>query len=68
MTDENSDEAYQTIAEIHSDVNTYVERQAAEAREVAAIQEGIDAYRAGDHRPLEEIGKQREELFGIDRP
>ena len=63
-----SDEAYQTIAEIHGDVNAYVEKVAAEAREVSAVQEGIDAYRTGDHRPLEEFGKELQQRLGISRP
>ncbi|MCG8584497.1 MAG: hypothetical protein MI757_07290 [Pirellulales bacterium] len=60
-TIEISDEAYQTIAEIHGDVNAYVEK-------VAAVQEGIDAYTSGDHRSLEEFGKELKQRFGINRP
>ena len=67
-TIEISDEAYQTIAEIHGDVNAYVEKVAAEAREVAAVQEGVDAYHTGDHRPIEEFGKELKQRFGINRP
>ncbi|QEG33240.1 hypothetical protein [Bythopirellula goksoeyrii] len=61
-----SDEAYQTLAKFHGDVNLYVEKLAAEAREVAAVQEGIDAYNAGDCRPLAEFGGELQERFGID--
>lgn len=65
-TIEISDEAYQTLAKFHGDVNVYVENLAAEAREVAAVQEGIDAYNAGDYRPLAEFGGELHERFGID--
>jgi predicted transcriptional regulator len=50
-----SDEAYQTLARYYGDVNAYVERLAGEAEEVAAVQEGIDAYNRGEHRPVEEF-------------
>lgn len=63
-----SDEAYETLAEYHGDVNAYVEKLAAEAPEVAAVQEGIDAYQAGDHRPLEEFGKELRDQHGIATP
>ncbi len=63
-----SDEAYQTLTEFHGDVNAFVEKIAAEAREVAAVQVGIDAYQAGDHRPLEEFGKDLQQRFGINTP
>ncbi len=63
-----SDKAYQTLAEFHGDVNAFVEKIAAEAREVAAEQIGIDAYKAGDHRPLEEFGQELQQRFGINTP
>lgn len=67
-TIEVSDEAYQTLAMYHGDVNAYVEQLAAEAPEVAAVQAGIDAYHAGDHRPLEDFGKELRDRHGINAP
>jgi len=67
-TIEISDAAYQTLAKFHGDVTTYVEKIASEAHEVAAVQEGIAAYNAGDHRPLEEFGKELHEKHGITLP
>lgn len=63
-----SDEAYQTLARFHGDVNAYVEKLAAEAGEVAAAQEGIAAFEAGDYRPLEDFGKDLERRYGMKTP
>lgn len=57
-TIEISDEAYQTLTRHHGNVNAYVERLAAEADEVAAVQEGIDAFERGEHRPYEEFAAE----------
>ncbi len=54
-TIEISDSAYQKLVEVHGDVAAYVEKLAIEADEIAAVQEGIAAYQAGDHRPYEEF-------------
>ncbi|TWU30092.1 hypothetical protein [Bythopirellula polymerisocia] len=63
-----SDEAYQTLTKYHGDVKAYVENLAVEAREVEFVQEGIDAYNAGDCRPLTEFGGELQERFGINTP
>ena len=34
----------------------------------AAVQEGIDAYERGDFRPLEELGRELRDRFGITLP
>lgn len=42
-----------------------IDRLEWEAVEVAAVQEGMEAYRAGNHRPLEEFGADLRER-GVD--
>ena len=63
-----TDRAYKTLAELHGDVSAFVERLANEATEVAAVQEGLDAYQAGDHRPIEEFRDELEKRYDIDLP
>lgn len=67
-TIEITDEAYQAIAQHHGDVSAFVEKVAAEAHEVAAVQEGIAAYEADDYRPVEEFGEELKKRFGIKIP
>jgi hypothetical protein len=63
-----SDKAYETLAHYHGDVSAFVERMADEAAEVAAVQVGIDAYEAGEHRPLEKFGEELRERYNVEIP
>lgn len=63
-----SDKAYETLAHFHGDVGAFVERMASEAAEVAAVKEGLDAYKNGDHRPLESFGDELKSRYNIDLP
>ena len=63
-----SDKAYETLAHYHGDVSAFIERIANEAAEVAAVQEGIDAYGAGEHRSLEKFGEELQEQYGVEIP
>lgn len=63
-----SDKAYETLAHFHGDVSAFVERMADEAAEVAAVNEGIDAYKAGDHRPIEAFGQELSDRYNVDLP
>jgi predicted transcriptional regulator len=67
-TIEISDSAYQSLTAVHGDVAAFLEQLAAEAREVAAVQEGIDDYKAGRFRPIEEFGEEHRERYGIELP
>ena len=49
-------------------INEALERMAWERQEVAAVMEGVEDYKAGRYRPLEEFGKEIQEEFGIKLP
>lgn len=60
-----TDQAYETLTAYHGDVAAFVEKLAEQSDEVAAVQEGLDAYNSGDHRSLEDVSRDLRERFGM---
>ncbi|TWT88548.1 hypothetical protein Mal64_20310 [Pseudobythopirellula maris] len=65
-----SDEAYRALSSLHSDVPAIIETMAKQAlewqaQEVAAVQEGIDAYEAGDFEPWDVFSARMKAELGI---